>query len=37
VIIPDELDGKELQFYLWYPGKGECFFDDLTIDIIEIR
>jgi hypothetical protein len=34
--IPEHLEGKEINVSLWYPGKSTCFFDDLSIDFIEI-
>jgi hypothetical protein len=35
--IPEKIIGKEISIYLWYPGKGTCFFDDLNITYFEIN
>jgi len=32
-IIPSNFAGKKLSFYIFYPGKGEAYFDDVTIDV----
>jgi hypothetical protein len=37
VDIPEELTADEISVYLWYPGKGMCYFDDLTITGFELK
>jgi hypothetical protein len=36
VDVPEQMEGQEISVYLWYPGKGNCFFDDLRITWFEI-
>ena len=33
--IPDNFEGNEILFYLWYNGKDSCYFDDFEIRIFE--
>jgi hypothetical protein len=35
--VTQEMEGREVQLYLWYPGKKECIFKDLRITRFEIR
>ena len=36
VDVPEQMEGQEISVYLWYPGKGNCFFDDIRITWFEI-
>jgi hypothetical protein len=35
--VPESMAGKEISIYVWYPGKGTCFFDDLKITWFEVK
>jgi hypothetical protein len=34
--IPDAVIGEEISIFLWYPGRGTCYFDDLGITYFEV-
>jgi hypothetical protein len=35
--VPEKNDGQEFAIYLWYPGNGKCYFDDLEIAGYEVK
>jgi hypothetical protein len=37
VDIPEKMIGEEMSVYLWYPGNGTCYFDDLNITYFEVQ
>jgi hypothetical protein len=37
VDVIDKMIGEEIAVYLWYPGKGTCYFDDLSITYYEVQ
>jgi hypothetical protein len=37
VDVPEKMIGEKISVYLWYPGTGTCYFDDINITYFEVR